>query len=295
MNFDECDKIFARVRDAATASEVCHGLDALFANYELLNIEILSGSDYWRARLTGEHPWSFLNEMIYPPPEQAGLNRLNDRNVPCLYAAKCIETALQEIEVNEGDLVQLVGFRVKPEAGIRIAVIGELLHVYKRGYLNLTGIDPGGSIGKFLNGMDQWRAQQVLYIDAFLSKLLADENAKSDLYIRSRSIAAMIYRNMETDGIIFPSVRDPLGMNIALRPATVDSKMRAVCSIHVRITRIRAFGFIEYEVISEVERTLPDGRFSWVAPNSSLRRRYFNLTKKECETALHSSHDSNAS
>lgn len=294
MNLDECDKIFARVRAAASPSEVCHALEALFDWYELLNLELVSGEVFWRARLTGEHPWPCIEKMVYPRPEHAGLNRLNDKNAPCLYAATRIETALQEIEANEGDFVQLVGFKVEPRAEIRVAVIGELLHIYKKGYLRLTGTDPGGSIVRLLNSKGQRRGVQILYIDAFLSALLADENAKSDEYIRSRSIASMIHRDAKTDGIMFPSVRDELGMNLALRPAAVDSKMRAVCCIHVRITRIRAFGFIEYDVISEAERMLADGRFSWAAPISGQRRRYFNLTKEEYEAALHGSHDPNA-
>ncbi|MDD4930227.1 MAG: RES family NAD+ phosphorylase [Gallionella sp.] len=288
MSLDECDKIFTRVREARSLSEACHALERLFDLYSLLNIELLSKDVYWRARNTEKDPWPCIKNMLYPPPENAELGRLNDKNVPCLYAATRIETALQEINAKEGDLIQLVGLKVKPEAGIRVAVIGEFFHVYKKGYLRLIGVDPGGTIGRLLNSKSPREGMRILYVDAFLSGLLAEANADENEYIHSRSIASMIYREPETDGIMFPSVRDELGMNLALRPIAVNSKMRTVCCIHVKVTRVREFGFIEYDVISEVENILSDDSFSWATPRSSIRR-YFNLTKEESETGVRDS------
>ena len=104
----------------------------------------------------------------------------------------------------------------------------------------------------------------------------------------------MIYRNKDINGIMFPSVRDPLGMNIALRPMAFDSKMQPVCCSHTKITRVRSFGFIEYEVITEAEQISRDGMFVWTDSLPPPRRRFFNLTREEYEAAVRHSNDPNA-
>lgn len=294
MNLDQCDRAFAQVRAESSPSAICHALQPLFDLYEVISIELNRGSVFWRARLTEQEPWKSVAKMGYPPAEHAMPGRLNDRNTPCLYAATREETALHEIEAKEGDLVQLVGFRAKLETPIRIAVIGELLHVHKTGYLRLTGSDPGMSLSQILNSEGIERGRRLLYIDAFLASLLADTEARSSAYVRSRAVASMLYRDPEIDGIIFPSVRDALGMNIALQPTPVDQKIHAVSCLHVRVTRIRAFGFVEYEVIREAVRVSPDGVFDWVEPLSPSRRRFFNLTKNEYDEAVRNANDPSA-
>jgi len=287
MNFDECDKLFRLIEQASSPAEVCHGLQPLFNYYKLMNIELGRGDTFWRARFSQAEPWKTINDMSYPPAEYViSSGRLNDSHIPCLYAATQIETALHEIGVKENDLVQVVGFRVKNETPIRIARVGELLHVNKTGYLRLTGNDPDGTTQRYLNSLGPDRGRRVLYIDAFLSDILSDVKAREIDYIRSRAVASMVYRNPKTDGIIFPSVKDNLGMNISLHAKAVDTKIHPVSCQQVRIIRIHLFGFIEYEVIKEVVRITEDGEFVWADPLPSPQRRYFNLTKEEYEAAV---------
>jgi hypothetical protein len=293
MTLDECDLLFAEVLSASTPPEVCYALEILFSHYEIVNIELNRGTIFWRARPSEKHPWTTVAQMGCPPIESTKSGRLNDEGAPCLYAATRKETALLEIGAQEGDIVQLVGYRAKLESPIRIAVIGELHHVHKTGYLRLTGSDPGRSINRYLNDQGIEHGRRLLYIDSFLAHVLADAEEKDNGYVRSRSVAAMIYRNRATDGVIFPSVRDVLGMNISLQPASVDAKIHAVSCMQVQVKRVRKFGFVEYEVIQEAERLLSDGTFVWVKPLPATHRRFFNLTKEEYEAAIRNADDPN--
>ena len=90
---------------------MCHALQPLFDQYEVVSIELNRGSVFWRARFTEQSPWPSVAQMGYLPAEHTKPGRLNDENTPCLYAATREETALQEIGAKENDLVQLVGFR----------------------------------------------------------------------------------------------------------------------------------------------------------------------------------------
>jgi RES domain-containing protein len=223
--------------------------------------------------------------MRYPPSHAVKVGRLNDHGSRCFYAATTENTALAEIGLHEGDFVQIAGFRVKPGAGIRVAVVGELFHVHKTGYLRIVGTDPGGSMARYLNGLGIDQGKLVLYIDAFLSTQLEEVNAAERAYTLSRAIAAMIYRNAAIDGILFPSARDKHGMNLALRPNSFDEMVDQVRCVHVRITKLRLFGFVDFEVLQEATDVSPDGNLVWGAPGDPSRARFFNLTPEEYELA----------
>ena len=288
MTLDECDRLFATVQKASSPAEACHALAPLFEHYAVISIELTRGNIFWRARVAAERPWPAVSEMAYPPAPIARPGRLNDEHSPCLYAATRVNTALTEISVQAGDFVQIAGFRVKLETPLRIAVVGELYHVHKMGYLRLVGTDPGRSMSRYLNQLGFERGERVLYIDAFLASLLADADLKQTDYILSRAVASMIYRNAEIDGIMFPSVRDVHGMNLALKPSPFDSKVHPVCCLHARVQKLRSFGFVDYEVTSEAERVSTDGILHWREPQPFPIRRFFNLTKEEYDAATKS-------
>ena len=288
MTLDECDRLFDAVQRASSPAEACHALTPLFEQYPVINIELTRGNIFWRARIANERPWSGIAEMGYPPASAVRPGRLNDEQSPCFYAATRESTALAEISVQPGNFVQIAGFRVKLETPLRIAVVGELYHVHKMGYLRLIGADPRRSMSRYLNEIGLDRGERVLYIDAFLASLLADANVNQTDYMLSRAVASMIYRNAEIDGIIFPSVRDLYGMNLALNPLPFDSKVHPVCCVHGRVRKLRPFGFVDFEVTSEAERVTSDGVLHWREPQPLPTRRFFNLTKEEYEAAIRS-------
>jgi RES domain len=287
MTFDECDHQFEKVRAASSLSEACFALEPLFDAYEVVSIELARGNSiFWRARIAESCPWTSIEKMGCPPAQQVVVGRLNDRYIPCFYSATRENTALAEISVKEGDFVQLAGFRPMVETPIRVAVIGDLYHTYKTGYLRITGSDPGLSVNRYINELGKESGERILYIDAFLASLLADTNARKINYILSRAIGSMIYRNTDIDGIFFPSVRDSLGMNLVLKYSSFDSKVLPVCCIHSRVNKLRSFGFIDYDVLQDVEQISDEGGLVWLKSQDKFIRRFFNLTKEEYDSAL---------
>jgi hypothetical protein len=287
MTFDECDYQFEVVRAASSLSEACFALEPLFNAYKVVNIELARGNTiFWRARIAKSYPWASIKEMGCPPAIQVDAGRLNDQHSPCFYSATRDSTALAEIGVKAGDFIQLAGFRPMVETPIRVAVIGELYHTYKTGYLRVTGSDPGLSLNRYINELGKEEGERILYIDAFLASLLADINARKINYILSRAIGSMIYRNAAVDGIFFPSVRDSFGMNLALKSGSFNLKVLPVCCIHARINKLRSFGFIDYEVLQEAEQISDEGELVWLKPLDKSIRRFFNLSKKEYDLAL---------
>ena len=87
----------------------------------------------------------------------------------------------------------------------------------------------------------------------------------------------------EAEDLFYPSVQVDAGMCLALKPSTYDQKMRIVSSHVLRISRVRPFGFYDYDVCMEATGISDSGEFIWREPRSSRSRYYFNLTKEEAE------------
>ncbi len=145
-----------------------------------------------------------------------------------------------------------------------------------------------------VNSLDYDTGRQLLYADAFLHSLLTAEDARSNKYMFTRAVAAVIFHQPGIDGIAFPSNRDSLGYNVALKSETVGTKIHPVSCLYCGVDRLREFGFVDYRVVRDAVRIDTDGMFEWADPLTPNRRRFFNLSKEEYETALKHYHDQNA-
>lgn len=294
MTLSRFASLFRHVREATSVSAACHALTPIFDQYELVSIGLTRGPLFWRARFSGVEPWSAVSDMSAPPPEKTRIGRLNEVGVPAMYASLKEETALAEIQAGAQDHVQLIGYRALVDKDVRLAVVGEMMHVHKFGYMRLTGSDPDATVGRFLNEKGLNAGRRLLYIDAFLHEILADKTAFTKDYILSRAVAAMIHRDTEIDGIAYPSIRDPLGYNITVNLNTVETKLHPTSCIHCRIDAVHEFGFVEYTVLNEARRVDEAGHFEWMPPLNPPRRHLFNLTEEEYKAAIRLKDDPNA-
>lgn len=86
-----------------------------------------------------------------------------------------------------------------------------------------------------MNDMGVENARRVIYIDAFLSKVLADPHASFDGYLHTRALRYAVFRKIEkAEGFFYPSVRDQVGLNLAIKPKAFDTKGQIVLSQVVR-------------------------------------------------------------
>ena len=286
MNLDTLERHFANVDQATDSAAACFALEPVFSAYRVMSFEP-SVITCWRARKTEGRPWAKFEEMSYPPSEKASVQRLSDAGKPCLYAATGIETALIEIDVQPGELVQLVCFRHRHDHALRLALVGDYHHLAKRGYLRIANdLAANKAMSNAMNAMTRTDYQSLLFSDAFLDSVIATERGDDPDYVRSRAAAAMIYRQPGLDGLAYRSVPDRLGMNFAIKPDAVDSKLRVVSAILVRVLGIRRFGFIEFAIIQDAENLKDDGTFNWKPAQHPNHARHFNLTAEEATTGI---------
>jgi hypothetical protein len=293
MTLDDCEKIFHQALSSVSESSFCYAIEPLLAEYEILSLEYGRGSIFWRARLIDGEIYKNIADLDYPPPMLARQGRLNNAGEPCFYIAACKETALAEVGATEGQLVQIAGFRINNDSLIRLAVIGEYANVQKNGYMHFAGKDPDMAITKTLNYMPRQTALKKIYIDKFFASILADPDASANGYMFSRALARSIYSRIGAEGIIFPSVKDRGGFNIAVQAEPSDNSFHNVCCLVVRMGVPRRFGLMDFTTIKSAEHLDDDWNFVWLEGEDSEIIGMYNMSKEELELAAHNPSDRN--
>ncbi len=283
MKLTDCDRLFAKIRSATEPDVIASGFRELFDFYPLLNFSIGRGSIYWRGQKSTSEGFLSADRLHCPPPEFTKAGRLNDKGASCLYAATRKSTVFRELDAKEGDYLHVVGLRMRPEKSIRIIAIGDFFHVHKTGYTRSLGRDPDQVLSRIQNSWGKEHATKILYVDAFLSELLADKEAKSSDYLKTRILASTTYAKSGAAGMFYPSVQDHVGMNLSVLPEAYYSSMHIVCSQVIRINRVHSYGFYDYKITKHCEKINESSCFVWGNVSSDRHALFFDLTEEEID------------
>lgn len=283
MNTEECEKLFSKAMKSSSETEFFHSIDPLFSEYGILSIELGRGSTFWRARKINDEIYPNIDDLNYPPPEIVNIGRLNDKGIPFFYASADIETALAEVDPEEGQLVQLAGFKIKNEFPLILAVIGEYSNVQKNGYMHFFGKDPDRTISNMLNRLPRNEAIKKIYIDRFFAHVLRDVNAHSNNYQFSRALSRAILSKNHADGIVFPSVKDRGGFNLGIKSEPSDKCLHNVSCLVAKVNAKREFGLIDYEIINSATRLDKSGNFIWPEKYVPESIGFYNISKDEVD------------
>jgi len=285
MDLNSCDIVFDSALTSQSEAEFCYCISPLFDHYEIISIGLGRGNIFWRARVVEDTAWPNVSDLDYPPADKARRGRLNDAGAPCFYVAKDIETALLEIEAKEGQLVQVAGFRILSEDILRLIVVGEYANVQKNGYMHFTGTDPGQTMQKLINQQDKKKGRTLLYIDKFLASVIADPHARESNYTFSRALGAFLHSKVLADGIVFPSVRDPGGFNLAVQPEPSDRAFHNVACVLIKVGKKRRFNVLDYEITSSAVKIDDALNFLWPDEYQAGRLNVYGLNKQEYDFA----------
>jgi len=286
MNIEECEKLFSRAVKSASEAKFYYSIEPLFNEYEILSIELGRGSTFWRARKIDDEIYPNVDNLDYPPAKIVNVGRLNDKGTPFFYISADIETALAEVDPDDGQLVQVAGFKVKNESPLIIAVVGEYSNVQKNGYMHFVGKDPDKTILNMLNGLQRKEAIKKIYIDRFFAHVLRDENACLNNYRFSRALSQAILSKNHAHGIAFPSVKDRGGFNLGIKSQPSNECFHNVSCVIAKINAKREFGLIDYEIVNSATHIDKNGEFVWPEKYISESIGVYNMSKEEFEAEM---------
>ncbi len=202
-----------------------------------------------------------LKSVIHPPADKTGYGRANLPNIPALYAAWNMPTALDEIRANTGDIVQLIALRPVARVELPCFVVGEyqLLNASGR---SLVGSDKLKAV--LVEELDKNPSEfyKALFIDCvcteFYRKVVSKDRPED---YKMTALHAELF--LPVGGLIFQSVRNPGAMNIAISGDTFDQQFEVIGTSVVRIKRNAGYGIFELELLYGSCDFENDGKINW--------------------------------
>ena len=199
-----------------------------------------------------------------------------------LYASTRPDTVFAELNARPGDFIHLIGLRVKQRAGVCLFAIGDWSQIFQAGFSRLTVGEPVGVLKRMMNDMGVDPARRIVYVDAFLSSILADPLAGSSGYLHTRALRHAVFRKRPAaDGFFYPSVKHHVGMNLAVKTDTFDTKFQVCASQVVEITRVRDFGFFDFVPRRHARYFDENGEFLWLPEQEQHEFVVFGMTEEE--------------
>jgi hypothetical protein len=283
MSLDRTDRIFKLVSRHSDPKVLTVLFDHLIANQPLLGFAYGRGSIFWRGRIcSSPHGYASIGDVIYPPPAETRVGRLNDNSDPVFYAATRCSTVLTEIKPADGDHVHLIGVRIKPDVSVHLMAIGELFHVYKTGFSRIAGSGPGGVVSRQLNYMGFELGTRILYVDALLADILTDPDAVMINYARTRGLRTSVFNKIDAaEGFFYPSIRDYIGTNLVVKRESFDAKFHITSSRVVRVGKRRRLGFYDITSVRHACGIEDNGAFRWLSSAEKHDRVIFGMTQAE--------------
>lgn len=218
----------------------------------------------WRIRRC-KNPEGFSNisEVHYPPPHITKAGRLNEPGEPMLYVSFNTFTAMKEVDAKVGEYLQIIGYSMAKHRPIRSLILGEFTNVHKRRQSNLPG-DVSTKLNEILNKMTFEPGLSFIFMDAFLSGILADPKMADLDYIHSRILGSLLFEKYPgIQAIHYPSVALEGAMNLAIKPEVADNALRFSGTSVLRIDNLFDYDLYRFSVVRNSQVIHHDGSIDW--------------------------------
>ncbi|MGY4108289.1 hypothetical protein [Aeromonas encheleia] len=255
-----CEQIKAETEPDKIYGQFSH----LLEYYDIINYNFSYSSVIWRGRLCeNELGYSNINEVGYPPKEFTPANRLNEPHEPLLYSSINQYAILDEIGADEGSYVHMLAYSTREGEPLRIGIVGEVAHTHRWGSA-MSSDSLGDQLRRIMGDMSLEVGRSIVYTDAFLASVLQDPKASENSYLHSRILASLLFKKQsDLDGLIYPSVALDRSMNFAIKPASVDKKLKKCATFVVRVKKKFNYGIYDMEVVRGAKGERINGDIVW--------------------------------
>ena len=208
------------------------------------------GHTIYRARKCENNtPFIELKEF-FNPPKPSG-RAFAEEYTPILYASSSFQTALSEIGVKIGDLVNVMQFSYEAIKDNTFWFVGQLGAFYKSSELSRYIGDEGAAQFHAYIG-DQRAVSSLVYKDLLFNEVFSELSTEHDDYVLNRFLISSVREKVPSEnnfsGVVFKSCKDSPGTNFAIFGEAIEKLEPRIANL-VRITGIDDYGCIEYRLL----------------------------------------------
>ncbi len=201
-------------------------------------------------------------KSLYNPPKPSG-RALSKEETPILYASSSMQTALTEIGVKIGDIVNIAAFRYTNLVSGNFWFVGQLGTFFKsqeqsRYLSNETTVQK-----PFYADTGEATASLV-FKDLLINEIFSMLSSEADSYVLNQylinTIRTKTSKKEELYGVVFVSAKDAPGINFAIFGEAIDMLEPAIVNM-VKITDIDDYDCIGYKLLKN--SSPKDGELIW--------------------------------
>ena len=253
---DHLEGLKQSARTKGYCAELVEHLQLLRIGHATTTIELTFSAAFRARKLSDRYIPTNLSELWHPPSHLVNaLGRANLPHAPVLYCSDGELMAIREVGGSVGDRIAIIELGRALNAEPHIFVVGELVHRY-RTRSSLIGGALDDVLAKLTTmGVDLQRALMIdgFYADAF-------RTIGNDLYPLTVAIAQDFLSPSEIDGIAYPSVAAPVGLNLALKPSAA-----------MRVLTVRRVKIVQLEVsLRDTFKARVEQASRWLAPSGEI-------------------------
>ena len=221
----------------------------------------------FRGRVSDERLLKTPHEFSYPPRSNQ-FGRCHAPGSTMFYGALNLDTVLNELAPQQGQLLQVGVAKTKPGQELCITAIGEIDYVrrYDKAKTTLIGNEEAVRFIKtYLEKSPEPVALRTIIVDAFFADaFLAPARQARDYTVTAALSELLLDGKNLLDGFVYPSVAHRGGLNIVLRPERFDA---LVCWEHFMAFKVTDYlGFGLYGRSQYAKADAPssgDGTIEW--------------------------------
>lgn len=268
------EEFLSRVLNHRNEYEAIKRFFVEFAKYLQYSSYITVNGLYRVRKCEGDQPYSSRKELIYPPPCVEHEDRMNNTLFRVLYTSFHEFTAMAETRINDsfiGKYFQLTRF-----------TIDRPIKVFKLGIFSEIHLNSPRDSEFTKKSMEEFFGSQGH--DGTMKGFSALECAMADIlygtgdkyYVLSSILADAIFStNPSVEAIMYPSMQNRFGMNIAIKQQ-LSELMKVEYSCLNRVEGVYANGFYKYVTVEECTDFSDEEKFEMV----NIQEPYFNKVRR---------------
>lgn len=216
----------------------------------------------------GNKPYIDRGQLIYPPASPKHEDRMNNMSSRVLYTAFHEFTAMSETRLDAsyiGNNFQLTRFEISKS--FKVFRLG----VFSDAHLNLPR-DSAQSKDAMINFFGEVRHNRTMQgfsaLECAMADILYDKGV--NYHVLSSILADAIFTQLpQIDAILYPTMQNRYGINLAFKQSFADS-MEIVFSSLNRLEEVYQNGFFKYSTLSFCEQFSEDEPFEFITADEGF-------------------------
>lgn len=216
----------------------------------------------------GNNPYLERGQLIYPPANPKHEDRMNNMSSRVLYTAFHEFTAMSETRLDDsyiGNNFQLTRFKIN--SPFKVFKLG----AFSEAHLNLPrdSVQSEDAMKNFFGETGHNRTMQGFSaLECAMADVLYDKGDK--YHILSSILADAIFTQLpQIDAILYPSMQNRFGMNLAFKKSFADQMEITFSSLN-RLEEVHPNGFFKYATLSSCVNFNDEKPYEFVAADEGF-------------------------